>query len=847
MIFKTEEQEEELVIGEIETVESNIDIAENLAFVLDTVSSKFYSDPIGSIVREITSNCFDAHVEAGVDEPVVIKLYYNLENDGYIIEFIDRGVGMNTERFNKIYMNWFSSTKRLTNTQIGAWGLGSKSPFSYTNQFMITSIADGIKTTRILSKIQGELPKAETIYSQPSDEHNGTTIKIDIKSHADAIKFEAAIKDQLAYFDNVFVDASSTFKFDNDYRIYDCRTFKYRSGSSLEHFEDYSVRAESQTMHILLGNVKYPINWTVINMHPIKMPVGVKFNIGELSVTPNREAIEYREESIELIKERVKLAKNEIKKIFEKQNPVVETFDHYLRVRNETPRITFKPDPESPIKDYLFVKGLGTENKICFLPLKNIERLPDEFFFEYKIETIENGLVKEKRRTYVHNEDIIKSRIRTAHYAVKGMTKYGNLFIRDGRVIVKEKIRFKDIREKLGYYTYRSRNYSSWYKSVSKENRGTPPKLGSAYAVYNFRKFVEGLVSAITIEYPTVSEQWIKDFKRQLKEESNQTRRKQNELVITYQSNKGSGDEVPIHSLMKSRWVFYAMRDDYESIQKFHRYRQFIANQNKVITYERNKVKYSVSIFSFYLFNKTNFKQVKHLENLVHINDFFKVQDLQSILNRLYLATLWNNKLSQKMRLYETGIKDASPYYYKLYRKVESFIYKYKNHEVLNYLDLLKENIVIKNHKCTAQIRLIKKEFESFLNKADVLAYISGLPEQYAKILVNHSLKITKLDYVKYGKQDQLQANRPEPNRKSSRWRTNDQTNSGQSGEGQSSSVGEGSSGETNQSEYCESGESIHTTIERVESESGESEISGESSNETSQESGEEVEEFFGF
>lgn len=847
MIFKTEEQEEELIIGEIETVESSIDVDKNLAFVLDTVSSKFYSDPIGSIVREITSNCFDAHVEVGSDEPVVIKLYYNLENEGYTIEFIDRGVGMNDQRFNKIYMSWFNSTKRDTNEQIGGWGLGSKSPFSYTNQFMITTIADGIKTTRILSKPQGELPKAETIYRQPSNEHNGTTIRIDIKNYADAIKFQIAIKEQLTYFDNVFIDASSTFSFDNDYRIYDCRYFKYRSGLSVSSYQQFSVREEGQTMHILLGNVKYPINWSIINMHPTTIPVGVKFNIGELAVTPNREAIEYREESIELIKDRVKKAKQEILKIFHEQNPVVTEFEEFLKVRDQVPRITFKPNPESSINDYLFVNGLGVQTKVCFLPLKNIERLPNDFLFEYRFETIENGLVKEKRRSYVHNDDIIKRRLIHTYYAKKGMTKYGNLFIRDGRVVVRQRLSFKEIRAALGYEISKSHNHRSEYKRTSNEVNAKRPKLGSAYAVYNFRKFVQSLVDSQVQEYPVVSEQWIKDFKKQLKEESNSTRRKQNELVIVYGTERGSGTEIPIHSLMKSRWVFYIDKDaSYEDTQKFILYNQILKRVNeKRIFYNRGDKTFSAPVFAFHVFNKTNFKQVKHLDNLVHIKDFFKVEDLQPILNRVYLSTLWYTTIYQKTRLYIEGIKKVSPYYLKLYRKLERFIDDNRIYDMNDKLDILKDNIVVKNHKCTAQIRLVKKEFEAFLDKADVLAHIGSLPEEYIKVLVNHSLKITKLNYVKFGKSDQIQADRPKSDGNFTRWwRANHQENSGQSGTGQSSPVGEGSSSETNESEHLESRESIHSENTRVEEESGNSSSEGESNIEETEEGREEISEF---
>jgi hypothetical protein len=779
MIFKTDIQEEELVIGEVETVESNIDISQNLAFVLDTVSSKFYSDPIGSIVREITSNCFDSHIEAGVDEPVVIKLYYNLESDGgYIIEFIDRGVGMNDQRFNKIYMNWFSSTKRDTNDQIGGWGLGSKSPFAYTNQFMITTIADGVKTSRLLSKLQGELPKAEVLYRQPSTEHNGTTIRIDIKNYTDANKFANAIKNQLRYFDNVFVD-SIAFKFENDYRIYDCRNFKYRSGMSEEHVQSYSIREEQQKMHILLGNVTYPINWEIINMHPYSIPVGVKFNIGELQVTPNREALEYRDESVALIKERVNLAIDEVRSIFSKQNPVVEDFNRYLQIRDEIPRITFKPNEDSSVKDYLFVNSLNNlQNKICFLPLKEIEILPREFFHEYRFEYIENGIAKEKRRRSVFNNDIVNNS-GNYHYAPYGITKYGNLFLRDGTIIVKRKDSWKDICELLDYKVWRSKSqHNSWYYQVSKKINANPPKLGSAIAVYKFRKFVENLIKERTNEYPTVTEEWIKEYRKRAKDNSAQTRRKQNQLVIVY-NDEGKAREKPIAALQKARFVFYAMKDDsYEDQNNVFKYQRLISNQNKEFNFMIGDKKYDSKPFEFWIFNKTNLKLMKDVDNLVHIKDFFKVHDLQPILNRLYLAEVWKQNWKHQSYGMSQSIAKVSTYYAKQYEQIKYFIRKYQDSYTSGMNEILKENIVIKNHKCTVKVRMMKKELDQFLEKADVLLYIGGLPEKYQKVLINHSLKVTKLNKKYYGREISVQADRTESNSNTSGSGTSNQENS---------------------------------------------------------------------
>lgn len=103
-----------------ENIEASIDAA-SMPFLFEMLSGSLYSNAIGSICREITSNCFDSHIEAGIDDPVTIKRGY--DEEGTYISFIDVGIGLSPDRIKSIYMNYFSSTKRLTNDLIGGFGL----------------------------------------------------------------------------------------------------------------------------------------------------------------------------------------------------------------------------------------------------------------------------------------------------------------------------------------------------------------------------------------------------------------------------------------------------------------------------------------------------------------------------------------------------------------------------------------------------------------------------------------------------------------------------------------------------------------------------------------------------
>ena len=344
---------------ETESLSAGID-SSNLGFLFDLVSKQIYKNPIGSIVRELTSNCFDSHVEAGVTKPVKITI---AENElGQYISFTDYGVGMSPERVREVYMKYFSSTKRDTNDQIGTFGLGSKSPFAYTDVFYITTRVDGTEYEYMFHK-GTEVPTLECLDEHPTDKGNGTTIRIQIADYYDVDKFREQLKAELCYFDEVYYDGCGI---DNEYIIVDGKFFKYRN--------DYQY---DQYMHIILGKVSYPIDWRELNEPRVAIAVGVKFDIGELQVTPSRESIRYTDEAKALISNRIKSALGEILKISKKQ--CVKEYDNLYKYCNESPRTTITLDEENDIRLDLSNHTAFVTQKV-FTPFPAINRVNTDVY-----------------------------------------------------------------------------------------------------------------------------------------------------------------------------------------------------------------------------------------------------------------------------------------------------------------------------------------------------------------------------------------------------------------------------------------------------------------------------------
>lgn len=144
--------------------------------IFEILRSKMYSNPILAICREITSNARDAHREVGKpDLPIQIHLPVGLEPEYRVKDF---GPGISQDRMVNIFIQYTASTKRDDNTQTGGFGLGAKTPFSYSDQFTVTTVVDGTKYSYVCSIDSTRVGKLSLLDSRPTTEPNSTEISI---------------------------------------------------------------------------------------------------------------------------------------------------------------------------------------------------------------------------------------------------------------------------------------------------------------------------------------------------------------------------------------------------------------------------------------------------------------------------------------------------------------------------------------------------------------------------------------------------------------------------------------------------------------------------------------------
>lgn len=376
------------------TEERELTLSKNATSIIFQMFSKnIYSNPIGSIVREITSNCFDSHVEAGVNSPVVIKKFVDQQTDTTYISFIDYGVGMSLERIDKIFSVYFESTKREDNGQIGGWGLGSKSPLAYKrstghgegeydNSYFIITNFDGVQYTYLVHEGK-KCPYITPMGQCETTEHNGTEIRIPVLQK-DVHSFMKEMVRQLYYFENVIFEG-----FENEIDYYTQQYSEILTNSyTIVRGKNFLFRGTdyANEMHVCLGRVAYPIDYNVLglNSNDYRMPVGLKLEVGEIGITVSRETLDYSESTIKILKKKLEAAKNEIRELLAKQYANIVTLEDYFKVKNQFGTLTFANGMTINVGNLIKQSDIDFSNfKYGFMKMPNDKQL-FKFFFTVK-------------------------------------------------------------------------------------------------------------------------------------------------------------------------------------------------------------------------------------------------------------------------------------------------------------------------------------------------------------------------------------------------------------------------------------------------------------------------------
>lgn len=284
-------------------IESEFSIAVNPK-MFKVLSDTMYQNKIGSMIRELSCNAGDAHIQAGTPTlPFLIHLPNAIEP---WFSVRDTGLGLSDADVRVLYTTYGESTKDQSNDVTGAFGLGSKTPFAYTDQFTIVSIYDGMKRTYVAMMNDIGLPVLNMKDERATKEHAGLEVTVAVNSN-DFETFRTEVVTQLMFFPikPKLINNLTEIEFTDLYTD----AIKFRNDDLVMY--SCSHTDPIKNIWVVQGGVGYPLALNRLDgiddntsqfAKAIERENGfLTFNIGDISVTANREGISYEPETIKKI------------------------------------------------------------------------------------------------------------------------------------------------------------------------------------------------------------------------------------------------------------------------------------------------------------------------------------------------------------------------------------------------------------------------------------------------------------------------------------------------------------------------------------------------------------------
>lgn len=322
------------------------------------LSSGVYENKIKAIVRELGCNAFDSHVEAGIEKHIPFSVHIP---NGFEPWFAvtDFGIGMSEEIVMNLYTTYFGSSKQGTNDLIGGLGIGSKSPFAYTDQFTVESTHDGIRTTYSAFIGADGTPQVVKIATGSTEAGNGVEVRVPVKPE-DFAGFAREAAEVYQWF----------------------ALHPHISGAPIvlkEHPEihttdkGYTFVRTNAPLSVLMGNVMYSVTDTSSlsqdSRYFLNSLVGsadgklcLMAGIGDVSVSASRETLSQDKETVAVLDKMVAAVEaslvKDIQATLDKADSPYAVYEHPLRmyIRRYTSKFTFKGTPLEELQGQL--KGI---------------------------------------------------------------------------------------------------------------------------------------------------------------------------------------------------------------------------------------------------------------------------------------------------------------------------------------------------------------------------------------------------------------------------------------------------------------------------------------------------------
>lgn len=314
---------EVITVGDVKENAVRID-SHNIEHIVALLSTNLYSHPEESFLRETISNAIDSTIEAGSNEPVILKFSKcTSDNNLYTVTIRDYGTGISPERFEEIYLSIGASTKRESNEYLGCFGIGRFSCLACSNAATIKSYYNGIEYCYLMIR-NGSKINIDLLYQNATEEPNGVEISINIDT---LWNFKNAIS-SLIYFPNLYIDTSSL-----NYNVHDTfiNEVNELKDTPIAKYDTFYIGATTTRNHwsysykLVVGNVLYNYDYSKLfqeydatseKFREVFSYINPIFNIGDLDITPNREQLLYSDKTIKALQSKAKEIVHEIEHLY---------------------------------------------------------------------------------------------------------------------------------------------------------------------------------------------------------------------------------------------------------------------------------------------------------------------------------------------------------------------------------------------------------------------------------------------------------------------------------------------------------------------------------------------------
>lgn len=298
------------------TVEKSGQFEEN-AFSIEASAKAFmilsdglYSNKILAVVRELSTNAYDSHVDAGcTDKPFEVHLPTRLEPYFHVRDF---GTSMSHENCMTLYTTYFRSTRNNSNDAVGCLGLGSKAPFAYTDSFTVEAYFDGTKRIYSAHRDRNGSPTFSLLDSVETNEPNGIKVSMPVQND-DIDTFIREARNVYQYF-----KVRPTFTGNDQVWFRDEETLLKASDNTWE------FNTGDSSNKIIMGQIAYPINEdSIASRYDDNDKIGdflwksnglrLYVNIGDVDITPSRESLSYTPETKKNIRNLLQKVLDDIK------------------------------------------------------------------------------------------------------------------------------------------------------------------------------------------------------------------------------------------------------------------------------------------------------------------------------------------------------------------------------------------------------------------------------------------------------------------------------------------------------------------------------------------------------